>query len=66
MITSTRDKWKNIIRYIIVSQEIIETHDLSSEEADKVRKERFEWLETNYQIAFNQKTMKKLKTKNHV
>lgn len=59
--TKTRDRWVNIIRYITSIQDQIEYHDLNDEEIAALEKKRLEWLEYNFQITPNQRTLKKLR-----
>jgi hypothetical protein len=58
--TSQRDKWEKIAAYIRACYDC-ENDAQTSAEADTVRKEMFNWLEKNYQVSWNPKTVKELK-----
>jgi hypothetical protein len=59
--TSTRDKWKNIIAYVVAVHDRLNDHDMSHAEQEELCQERYRWLEENYQVAWNQRTLKKLR-----
>lgn len=60
---STKEKWKNIIRYISAINDQIEYHGLSEEEIKELTNNRLDWLMRNYTITWNQKTIKEMRAK---
>lgn len=59
MKTSTREKWKNIVRYVTATHAVME--DKNEQEQLRIEQEMYAWLEKNYQITWNQRTLKKMR-----
>lgn len=56
---STHSKWKNIVNYI---NSIHDCMDGKTEaEQVQLQREMYAWLERNYQIGWNQKTLKQVR-----
>jgi hypothetical protein len=56
--TTSKQKWKNIVSYITAVRDCMDGK--TDEEQLKLEKEMYEWLEQNYQINWNQRTLKNL------
>lgn len=52
---SQREKWRNIINYIVATEDIIETHGLTYQEQLEETEKRYKWLESTYNVTFRNK-----------
>lgn len=57
---SQRNKWKNVVKYINAVHDCMD--DKNTSEQIQLEREMYAWLERNYQIGWNQKTIRQMRS----